>query len=203
MDILTNLLYFGRSARRNRTREPYRIAETGTYRGQTPERLLDSIRDLVVVTVDPYETCLAPFLPAPDCPKYDEDSRAQEKAMVQLTEDRAAADAALAPFGARAVQLRMTSSAAADLVADRSFDLVFVDGGRRDAEAALWVDKVRSGGILSGHDFHYGRTYEFPGIARLVRRCGVNATLFITFDWVWWIHLPGSRKPRCNRSVSR
>lgn len=52
--------------------------------------------------------------------------------------------------------MKMESSDAACIVADHSFDLVFIDGDhryegiRRDIE--LWRRKVRPGGILCGHD---------------------------------------------------
>lgn len=62
----------------------------------------------------------------------------------------------------------MSSVDASKLYADASLDLVYLDGDhsydgvRSDIDA--WLPKVRSGGILAGHDFaHY-----FPGLMRAV-----------------------------------
>lgn len=66
----------------------------------------------------------------------------------------------LAPFGARAVIRRLTSVAAAAEVPDVSLDAVYIDANHTlphvIADLAAWAPKVRSGGIIAGHD--YGRS---------------------------------------------
>ncbi len=63
----------------------------------------------------------------------------------------------LAPFGQRSKILRQASPQAAEQFADGPFDFVFIDaqhqyeGAKQDFEA--WWPKVRSGGILAGHDY--------------------------------------------------
>ncbi len=63
----------------------------------------------------------------------------------------------LAPFGQRSKILRQASPQAAEQFADGHFDFVFIDaqhqyeGAKQDLEA--WWPKVRSGGILAGHDY--------------------------------------------------
>ena len=53
--------------------------------------------------------------------------------------------------------IRMASVQAADLFWDGFFDLVFIDADHRyepvTADIKAWLPKVRSGGIISGHDF--------------------------------------------------
>lgn len=52
---------------------------------------------------------------------------------------------------------RMTSLAAAQTVPDGSLDFVYLDGNHGTAhvlsDLAAWTPKVRSGGIVSGHDY--------------------------------------------------
>lgn len=61
----------------------------------------------------------------------------------------------LAPHGC--TLLRMSSAKAAKSIPDGSLDFVYIDGNHQrpfvDEDLALWVPKVRSGGIVAGHDF--------------------------------------------------
>lgn len=61
----------------------------------------------------------------------------------------------LLPYGC--TLLRRTSLEGAAAVPDRSLDFVYLDGNHArefiDADLAAWVPKVRSGGIVSGHDY--------------------------------------------------
>jgi len=56
----------------------------------------------------------------------------------------------------RVVPIMSDSAAAAALMGDRSFDLVFIDADHSydcvKADIAAWLPKVRPGGILCGHD---------------------------------------------------
>jgi cephalosporin hydroxylase len=79
--------------------------------------------------------------------------------------------------------VRCSTPIAARLFDDWSVDHVFVDadhtspGVDRDLEA--WLPKVKSGGIISGHDYAGG----FPDVVRAVDRL-VGPTEH--FDSVWW-----------------
>jgi predicted O-methyltransferase YrrM len=61
------------------------------------------------------------------------------------------------------------SAKSADVFADASFDAVFIDAGHDyenvAADIDAWRPKVRSGGILAGHDF----SLRFPGVIRAVK----------------------------------
>ncbi|MEA2348584.1 MAG: hypothetical protein QOG62_2371 [Thermoleophilaceae bacterium] len=67
----------------------------------------------------------------------------------------------LAPYGPRSQIWRMTSLEGASRVEDATLDFVYIDARhdydsvRQDLEA--WFPKVRSGGIMSGHDYADGQ----------------------------------------------
>ena len=64
--------------------------------------------------------------------------------------------------------LKTTSTEAASIVADGSQDFVFIDADHRYEsvlnDITLWLPKVRSGGLICGHDF----CDTWPGVKRAV-----------------------------------
>lgn len=113
----------------------------------------------------------------------------------------------LAPFGARSEVWRMTSLEAAAHVEDRSLDFVYIDAAH-DAESVAndlraWFPKVRSGGIIAGHDYAPDRNRR--GVKSVVdaffSECGlpVAATrgvrsLEVHPSWIVRVeHRPGER----------
>jgi len=62
--------------------------------------------------------------------------------------------------------VRLASVAASELYDDASLDFVFLDAGHRyediTADIKAWQPKVKPGGILAGHDYHY------PDVTRAV-----------------------------------
>jgi tetratricopeptide (TPR) repeat protein len=80
----------------------------------------------------------------------------------------------LMPFQSRSVIWRLTSEQAADLIADHSLDFCYIDAdhryeGIRD-DIRLWYPKVKTGGILGGHDYIQDGTHSFGvfGVKRAV-----------------------------------
>jgi hypothetical protein len=73
----------------------------------------------------------------------------------------------IAPVADRIETRRMPSLEAAGEFTEGSCDFVFIDASHeyRDVldDLAAWYPKVRSGGVLAGHDYHW------PGVARAVR----------------------------------
>lgn len=63
----------------------------------------------------------------------------------------------LKPYGARII--RDFSENAYKEFTDGSLDFVFIDGNHDFAhvtsDIANWLPKIRAGGVMSGHDFHY------------------------------------------------
>jgi hypothetical protein len=99
-------------------------------------------------------------------------------------------------FEGRSMLLRSTSDHAADLIADKSMDLVFLDARHDPGSVMLdihwWHPKVKPGGILAGHDF----SWLYPGVGMAV--CQMTRKVWLThpvqvnvaMDGVWWWHVP-------------
>jgi predicted O-methyltransferase YrrM len=83
----------------------------------------------------------------------------------------------------------MTSLEASKLFENGSLDFVFIDGDHSyqgcSTDIDCWFPKLKSGGLLSGHDYRDDKDYgvkravhEFLGDREL--RLGLNFTWFIT-----------------------
>lgn len=117
-------------------------AEIGVADGRYSEILLEKNPQLQLVSVDPY---------AP----YDGNWRSQDyqnKAYEQAKER-------LSKFGSRCNIVRSTGVEASINMKDDYLDFVFIDGDHAfDAvmtDIILWTQKVRKGGIVSGHDYYH------------------------------------------------
>lgn len=116
-------------------------AEIGVWEGQFSKMLCEHIRGLRLLCVDPWK-CYSSY----QDPKNDQ---ARLELAYRL------ATATLTPYGCTI--LRTTSVEAAATVPDGSLDFIYLDANhgesfvRQDLEA--WTPKVRSGGIVAGHDF--------------------------------------------------
>lgn len=114
-------------------------AEIGVQRGIFSVLLCEAIPGLKLY-------CIDPWLPYRNMPSV----RGSEKCFRIAT-------ASLAPYNA--ILLRKTSQDALEDVPDGSLDFVYIDG-LHDFDNVMfdvieWSKKVRSGGIISGHDFFY------------------------------------------------
>lgn len=86
-------------------------------------------------------------------------------------------------YGKRVKIFKLDSITAAETCENDSFDFVFIDADHREsfvrADIAVWLPKVKPGGLLLGHDIH-----------RISVRSAVNS-FFDTFkefdDYVWMI----------------
>lgn len=119
-------------------------AEIGVWRGHTSQALLSSFPNLFLHCVDPWEGGGEHAT----MPKTVEEMIAARQEFWRLTDF---ADK-------RRFTYRNTSRDAAKILADGSFDFCFIDGEhiydsvREDI--FLWHPKVRSGGLLCGHDYN-------------------------------------------------
>lgn len=122
-------------------------AEIGVRRGRYSEILCKDIPGLRLTLIDPW---------APDS-KYPLE---RQEAFMQLAYER------LAPY--RVTFLRKTSMAALADVPDASLDFIFIDANHLFdfimMDIICWVPKVKSGGIVSVHDYHCGET----GVTRAI-----------------------------------
>jgi hypothetical protein len=113
--------------------------------------------------------CVDPWTPYPEWKdgKHLSDPEKAERQMLEALEE---ATAALA--GKRATILRGFSVDVAATVPDGSLDFVYLDGNHGyaavSADLAAWVPKVRSGGIVAGHDFKYFFKKPYIEVVRAV-----------------------------------
>lgn len=119
-------------------------AEIGVADGRFSLVLCQTIPGLRLLCVDPYR-------------KYDGNPRGGP----QSQHDGNYAKAQERPQNYDVLFLRRMSVEAAQTVPDGSLDFVFIDGNHQKefvtADLEAWAPKVRSGGIVSGHDL-----YDFP-----------------------------------------
>lgn len=132
-------------------------AEIGVDRGENAVNMFKRIPDLMLYLVDPWAG-RAPKRPF---------SRAERHDMAMK-----------AIAGYNAIVLRTTSLKASLLIPDRSLDFVYIDGRHRFPmvmlDIILWEQKVRDGGITSGHDYvpsgRYGVNYAVNSYVRHMNR---------------------------------
>ncbi len=103
------------------------------------------------------------------------------------SEDKGVFERHCRPVMDRITVMQMMSEEAAPLIEDGSIDIIFIDGDHRyeavKLDIKLWLPKVRSGGILSGHDID--NLPRFPGVKVAVEEA------FDEYetgdDWTWWL----------------
>lgn len=124
-------------------------AEIGVWEGAFSEKICRANPRMRLICVDPWSP---------------------QKGYLEVKNDAARMQAAFASTQQRlqpydCTFLRMTSLKAAALVPDRSLDWVYIDGNHlREpvlADLAAWSPKVRSGGIISGHDYFESASKQF------------------------------------------
>ena len=122
-------------------------AEIGVWRGELSRCLLEEISNLSLYLVDPWRS-FADYH-AEGMIAYSEEGWHDA-----LEETRNA----VSRFSQRAIIKRLTSSEAAKQIADRSLDFVFIDANHAYdhvvTDLDLWTLKVKSFGIICGHDYH-------------------------------------------------
>lgn len=120
--------------------------EIGVKEGDFSAALLTYWRGRHLISVDPW---------LEDAPESYVDIANVPQAVHESFYDRAKAK--LAPFGDRSTVWRMTSLEAAVRIPRYSLDFVYIDA-RHDYAAVMedlgaWFDKVRPGGVITGHDY--------------------------------------------------
>ena len=102
----------------------------------------------------------------------------------------------LSPYAERTTLKLQKSARAASAIVNGSLDMVFIDGdhdykGCRD-DIRIWLPKVRSGGVLAGHDYgHSGYSYYAEGgVVRAVNEFIASSALQIYLDGEnWWVYV--------------
>jgi hypothetical protein len=90
----------------------------------------------------------------------------------------------------RCTFLRMTSQEAVAHVADGSLDFVYIDGNHLfdhvTRDLTLWAPKVRSGGVIAGHDYKDSARKPFiqvkPAVDRFTKDRGISPWFVLAAD---------------------
>jgi hypothetical protein len=150
--------------------------EVGVKEGKFSGHLLKVFPNLKMIGVDPYEVQ----------PKSDEMGYQDYgdwhfgNILTKLKENTGM-------YGERFKLIRKYSSCAVIDVDDGSVDFVFIDaqhtykGVKEDIN--LWLPKIRSGGIICGHDYDFTRP-RFADVIRAVDECIEDVQT--ADDHVWW-----------------
>lgn len=148
-------------------------AEIGVGTGPTTNALLTRFPDLEWIAVD--------YWPSPLPLHYGGALSAEQQA-----ERRAVFTKLVDKFGpARLTLIEAPSVQAASLVRDGTLDLVFIDADHSYegcvADIKAWSPKVRTGGFISGHDYHSG---NFPGVVQAVEESFPSFELHADDVWL-------------------
>lgn len=118
-------------------------AEIGVWEGYFSEVILKESKLSLLFSIDAWSA------------QYIKDKWSQN----QIDEAYKTAINRLLPFRERSICLRATSILASQLIPNESLDFVFIDALHTyDAvrqDLTIWWDKVKSGGVFSGHDFFH------------------------------------------------
>lgn len=171
------------------TNRPLEGAEVGVLKGVVSEKLLKARDRLILHLVDLW--AVSPRV------EYAATGDALSNPDVPWEAYYAEVVARVKPFGDRVIFHRKDSVEATADIPDGSLDFVFIDGDHsyngcsRDIEA--YLPKLKSGGLLSGHDYNPDR---FPGVCRAVRECEVklSVTAELAGRACWFIKLTGGTK---------
>jgi hypothetical protein len=99
-------------------------------------------------------------------------------------------------LASRFVPMQMRTADAVLLFGDEALDFVFIDADHRyegvRQDIGDWLPKIRSGGMISGHDYN---PQTFPGVVRAVDEL-IGNQVRLEQDHVWWAtvdgHQPGT-----------
>ncbi|OGZ27066.1 MAG: hypothetical protein A2427_01050 [Candidatus Nealsonbacteria bacterium RIFOXYC1_FULL_40_7] len=123
-----------------------RGAEIGVERGSFSEMLCKNIPGLEL-------TCIDSWAQIPD---YRKRHNSLQDSFYRITKEK------LKPYGCKII--KGFSTDVAKTIPDESLDFVYIDANHEfqhcTDDIAEWSKKVRHGGIVSGHDFHYFRAPE-------------------------------------------
>lgn len=119
--------------------------EVGVQAGLFSEALLSCWHGKHLISVDPWRTAESNYHDSANVPQTTHDANYRETVR------------RLSPFGERSTIWRMYGDEAAARIPHHSMDFVYLDA-RHDydsvmSDITIWIDKVRPGGVLCGHDY--------------------------------------------------
>jgi len=156
-------------------------AEIGVFEGDTSTYLMRSMPGLrLLYCIDPFE----------HYPAQTEILNLNKDKFYQVNYEKVINKflSRMEPYLERYILLRMYSKTAARVVQDGSLDFVFIDGNhsyefaKEDIE--LWLPKIKSGGLLTGHDYNVRGYKKSFGVTQAVEeRFGTD---FNFKRFMWW-----------------
>jgi predicted O-methyltransferase YrrM len=154
------------------------FVEVGCKSGRTTGFILKNVPDSTVIAIDPWMSQDATHDPTKETYKEWDFSKIEAEFWANVGENKD-----------RCAMWRMTSEEAATIHKSDA-DIVFIDAlhdyehVKQDIE--LWWPKVRSGGILAGHDFNH----KWPGVERAVAESFNLMQVGVGPDSVWFVVKP-------------
>lgn len=153
------------------------FVEVGCKDGKTTGALLEAVRYLNVIAIDPW----APMPQQKDVEGGETYEDWDFAAIEAKFKER------LGTHAHRCKMLRMTSLAAAEQLAGQGFGCVFIDAAHDYdsvvADIRAWYPLVKDGGFLMGHDYQH----KFPTVIRAVASCFPLLRVGILPDSVWMV----------------
>ena len=154
-----------------------KIVEVGTWDGKNAKKLRMLFPDAHLYLIDPYHPTLAYFQKGdPPLFKPEEYEKNYQKVCKHFEND------------SKTTILKATSLEGVNLVPS-NIDLVFIDGDHSyehvKQDIITWKPKVRSGGLLTGHDY----SLFFPDVMKAVNECLPNKFV-VGKDSVWAVIIP-------------
>ena len=156
-------------------------AEIGVARGHHSAHLLEAIPDLRLYSIDPWGYYLKEHKAMYGYHALPDDEKIYQN-VVEI----------LKPFGQRSKIIRSTSVRAVDTIKE-PLDMIFIDADHTyesvKRDIGLWWDKVKVGGIISGHDYDHSHQ---PGVKQAVDEYFSNKEITIhkEIGTVWWVQKP-------------
>ncbi len=143
-------------------------AEIGVQRGRNAWVMLENIPNLKLYLIDPYK-----------------DNKDTQRQWGDKLHTKACKIAHNRLDGRNVVFIEKSSIEASVLIPDGSLDFVHIDGDHSynyvTMDTQIWSRKVRKGGVVSGHDYHFVKSRKFKVTGAINDFASANGlTIFIT-----------------------
>jgi len=157
-----------------------KFVEVGSWKGRSSSyiavEIVNSKKDIEFYCVDTWEGSL------------EHKSGDVEKSLLTLYETFINN---MKPVESYYIPLKLSSEIASKKFKDKSLDFVFLDASHEyedvKTDIEKWLPKIKSGGILAGHDYYTGFYDYFPGVKKAVNEKLSN---FSTGEYCWVYQVP-------------
>lgn len=152
----------------SRLPEEAQVVEIGSYAGESAEVFISSLKIRKLYCIDPWEG------------GYDLKDKASSSDMGQAEKYF---DIIAEKYFRQILKLKLSSSQAVNFFSNEMLDMVYLDGNHSFEavynDIGIWLPKVKTNGILAGHDV------KWRGVKKaLVRRNLVIEEVFVDSSWI-------------------